>query len=176
MRVVLSILFLMSCFPAGASAQGRWRAALLETGLGIGPQGGSVALGVNAEVGVSNDLRAIVRWSRRAGAVCGEDGGCPRESDVIEIGPGIRLGAGDRAVSFANLLLGVHWEEEAFSAGTNAYASASVSFGLDLRLFPPVTLRLALRHQEVPGSQTNRWPKATARNTGLVVGLGVTSW
>ena len=176
MRTLLCLVVLAFCLPTSASAQGRWRAGHFETGFGAGPQGLSKAPGLNLEVGVSANFRAVARWSQRTRWACAEDATCPTDSDVVEVGPAIRLGAGDRAVSFANILLGVHWEEEAYSAEKTAYSSASVSVGLDLRLFPPLPLRLAFRHQEVPGSETRRWAKKNARNTGLTVGDGFISW
>ena len=175
-KVLILLLLPMICLPAVTEAQGRWRAALFETGFGTGPQGFSKASGFSAEVGISGNLRAVVRWSQRSRALCATDGTCPRDSDVVEMGPSIRLGAGSRAVSFANVLFGVHWEEDAYSAEKTPYSSASVSIGVDLRLFPPLTLRIALRHQEVPGSETRRWGKPNARNTGIVVGFGATAF
>jgi len=173
--VLLSLLLWMSFHPKDAAAQSRWRAVMVDVGWAGGPQGHSKSLGLDAEVGISERMRAVARWSHRSRVGILVDAENPTDSNVLEIGPGLKLSAGSRAVSYVNLLLGVHWEKDWWSSNWTAHPSGSISLGVDLRLIPPLTLRLAIRHQEVPGSAVPRKGRSNARNTGVLAGLGF-SW
>jgi len=171
---LLAPLLSLAFLPHGAMAQSRWRAVIVDGDLGGGPQGVSVAWGLSGELGVSQRWRGVARWSRREALGVVSDTQNPTDSNVLEVGPGLTLSAGSRAVSYLNLLLGVHWEKDSWSSNWTAHPSGSISLGVDLRLIPPVTLRLAFRHQEVPGSAVPRRGRSNARNTGVLVGLGIT--
>jgi hypothetical protein len=126
-----------------------------------------------AELGVSHRFRAVAGWSHRSSAGVSLDAENPADSNVLEAGPGVTLSAGSRIVSYANLLMGVHWEKKPWSSEWQGHGSVSVSVGWDIRIFPPVTLRLAVRHQEVPGSAMPERGRSNARNTGVLAGVGI---
>ena len=83
-------------------------------------------------------------------------------------------GGTSRLAPFTQVLLGFSKERNYSSGGSDPHFSASATLGLDLRAAPPLTVRLAVRHQEIPGDPSERG--SSARNTGLFVGLGFTGW
>lgn len=154
------------------SAQDRWVAVLPEVGFAWGSQGNSVNRGIRVEVGLKGPLRAAARWARRTRVLCADDAPCPTDAEFLEAGIGVRLGGAEKVVPFADLLVGASWEGQPYRPVTTPYTSASVSLGVDLRIVPPATLRLGIRHQEVFG--TNRWDGRRGSTNGVIAGLGIT--
>ena len=158
--------------PGPTSGQTRWRGAFVQGGLIGGTRGGALVSGVAAELGLTERLRASARYFNQSRTLCAEDGDCPPEASGFEMGLGYTLGGTSRLVPFTQLLLGYSKERDYYLGGSDTYFSASALLGVDLRIAPPLTFRLAIHHQEIPGASP-RWT-SSARNTGFFIGLGLT--
>ncbi len=170
--IVGVLVFLV--MPGHTSGQTRWRGAFVQGGLTGGARGGALVSGAAAELGITERLRASVRYFNQSRTLCAEDGNCPPEASGVETGLGFILGGTSRLVPFTQLLLGYSKERDYYLGGSKTHFSASALLGVDLRIAPPLTFRLAIQHQEIPGASP-RWT-SSARNTGLFIGLGLTGF
>ena len=168
--LVAILLFLV--MPEQTPAQTQWRGAFVQGGITGGARGGALVSGVAAELGITERVRASARYFDQSRTLCAEDGNCPPEASGVEMGLGYTLGGTSRLVPFAQLLLGFAKERDYYLGGSNTSFSASAAVGVDLRIAPPLTFRLAVHHQEIPGASP-RWT-SSARNTGFFVGMGLT--
>ena len=168
---VVFIGFVLLCSPQAASGQGRWWSAYLERGFTGGPGGGAIVSEVGAEVGLKEGLRASARYIDRSRDSCSTDSSCPAAATGVEVGLGLSLGGTWRLVPFSQFLVGYSREANLRTGGSRPFLSMSMGLGVYLRVAPPLSLRIAVIHREVPKASDGWDPNE--RNTGLFIGFGV---